>query len=59
VFCLVQSLRDLRWPTQEMDNMFGSKKHICIFHLKSVVGHPTGIPTDSVLDRARRVAEIR
>jgi len=49
--------KSLGWPTQEMDAMFGFKKHIGISHPKSVVGHPTGIPTESILDWARRVVE--
>ena len=47
----------LSWPTQEMDAMFGFKKHIGISHPKSVEGHDTGIPTESILDWAGRVAE--
>jgi hypothetical protein len=39
-----------------MDTMFGFKKHIGISRPKSVEGHPTGIPTESILDWARRVA---
>lgn len=49
--------KSLGWPTQEMDAMFGFKKHIGISHPKSVEGHPTGIPTESILDWAGRVAE--
>ncbi|MCG9552016.1 Tn7-like element transposition protein TnsE [Vibrio sp. Isolate31] len=49
--------KSLGWPTQEMDAMFGFKKHIGIFHPKSVEGHPTSIPTESILDWARRVIE--
>ena len=37
--------------------MFGLKKHIGICHLKSVEGHPTGIPTESIVDWAGRVAD--
>ncbi|WP_341270426.1 Tn7-like element transposition protein TnsE [Morganella morganii] len=47
----------LSWPTQDMDVMFGFKKHIGISHPKSIEGHPTGIPTESILDWAGRVAE--
>lgn len=46
----------LGWPTQEMDAMFGFKKHIAISHPKSIDGHPTGIATESILDWAGRVA---
>ena len=49
--------KSLSWPTQEMDVMFGLKKHIGISHPKSVEGHPTGIPTESILDWAGRVAD--
>jgi len=48
--------KSLSWPTQDMDVMFGFKKHIGISHPKSVKGHPTGIPIESVLDWAGRVA---
>lgn len=48
--------QSLGWPTQEMDNMFGFKKHIGISHPKSIEGHPTGIPTESILDWAGRVS---
>lgn len=49
--------QSLSWPTQDMDAMFGFKKHIGISHPKSVEGHTTGIPTESILDWAGRVAE--
>lgn len=49
--------KSLGWPNQEMDAMFGIKKHIGISHPKSVEGQPTGIPTESILDWAGRVAE--
>ncbi|WP_337028230.1 Tn7-like element transposition protein TnsE [Vibrio cholerae] len=49
--------KSLGWPTQEMDAMFGFKKHIGISHPKSVEGHSTGIPTESILDWAGRIAE--
>ncbi|MBM7073496.1 hypothetical protein JQC92_15890 [Shewanella sp. 202IG2-18] len=49
--------KSLGWPTQEMDAMFGFKKHIGIPHPKSIEGHPTGIPTESILDWAGRVAD--
>jgi hypothetical protein len=49
--------KSLGWPTQEMDAMFGFKKHIGVSHPKSVEGHSTGIPTESILDWAGRVAE--
>lgn len=48
--------KSLGWPTNEMDAMFGVNKHIGISHPKSVEGHPTGIPTESILDWAKRVA---
>ncbi|MEJ6122803.1 Tn7-like element transposition protein TnsE [Vibrio sp. 2-Bac 85] len=48
--------KSLSWPTQDMDAMFGYKKHIGISHPTSVEGHPTGIPTESILDWAGRVA---
>lgn len=47
----------LGWPTQEMDAMFGFKKHIGISHPKSIEGESTGIPTESILDWAARVAD--
>ncbi|HDZ5419708.1 TPA: transcriptional regulator [Vibrio harveyi] len=49
--------KSLGWPTQEMDALFGFKKHIGISHPKSVEGHSTGIPTESILDWAGRVAD--
>ena len=49
--------KSLGWPTQEMDAMFGFKKHIGISHPKSVEGHPMGIPTESILDWAARVSD--
>lgn len=49
--------KSLGWPTQEMDAMLDFKKHIGISHPKSVEGHLTGIPTESILDWADRVAE--
>jgi hypothetical protein len=42
--------KSLGWPTQEMDDMFGEKKHIGISHPNSVEGHPTGIPIESYYD---------
>lgn len=48
--------KSLGWPTQEMDTMFGAKKHIGISHPNSIKGHPTGVPTESILDWAERVA---
>ena len=48
--------KSLSWPTQDMDAMFGYKKHIGISHPMSVEGHPTGIPTESIFDWAGRVA---
>jgi len=40
-----------------MGAMFDFKKHIGIYHPNSVEGHHTGIPTESIWDRAGRVAE--
>lgn len=48
--------KSLGWPTKEMDAMFGLQKHIGISHPKSVEGDQTGIPTESILDWAGRVA---
>ncbi|MCU8278164.1 Tn7-like element transposition protein TnsE [Vibrio vulnificus] len=49
--------QSLSWPTQEMDALFGFKKHIAISHPKSIEGHPTGIPIESIIDWAARVKE--
>ncbi len=48
--------KSLGWKTQEMDTMFGFKKHIDIT-TKSLMGHPTEIPTESILDWAERVTK--
>nr|WP_309245312.1 Tn7-like element transposition protein TnsE [Vibrio mediterranei] len=48
--------KSLGWPIQEMDAMFGFKKHIGISHPKSIEGESTGILTESILDWASRVA---
>lgn len=49
--------QSLSWPTQDMNAMFGFNTHIAISHPKSIEGRPTGIPTESILDWAGRVAE--
>lgn len=48
--------QSLSWPTQDIDAIFGFKKQIAISHPKSIEGHSTGIPTESILDWAGRVA---
>lgn len=49
--------KSLGWPAKEMDVMFGVKKHMGISHPKSIEGYATGIPIESILDWARRVAD--